>query len=713
MNRTAKLTGAAKPDSTVVIDDNQEVDVDSDGNWSAVLEDLNYGKNSTHLENWGDGKKISELDFMFDLDVAAVTGTASATTTVTDDVTIAGTGEKNVDITITDEDGKTVATTKTDSETGRYEHTVAAPNASGAHTFTVTQSINGTDAGSTSVEFIYGAATTITSPVDNYVHPGGTLTFSGRGEPQAQVRIQEEGKTGILQGGHVLSSGAWSLRVAELSNAKHTLVVTQTGKGNNITTATLVLNPDGTVDPGDGEGEITAPTVESPGNNSNVTTSRPVFTGHGHPGATVKIGYGPNSTIGTATVDADGEWTANLTSGLALGRSTLIVTQTSGKDTQTLTHIVNRVAAEAPFRVTSHTNNENYAEGMTTFRGTAAVGATIRAVNQWGTVMGTDTADGTGNWAFNRNLGPTTTGYDITFTATKDGRTETTQLHLNYQGVIAFQVTSPANNSTYEVGNATFRGKASPNTVVTAVNQWNTRMGTATANLDGDWAFSRNLGPTTAGYDIRFTATKGDDVQRSTLHISQAVTNVPVEVTSIADGATYTPGLNILRGTGTPNATITAVNAKNGWNVAMGTTKVTADGTWALPERNWGPSNDYEIKVTQTNPDKTTSTTMVNIFAPVFKDLEVTGVTTGAENGPGAIFATFTGTATPGGSVTIKSASTGSPYQTVEVNPQGQWTATRTWNATHTYNLIFDQVAKDGKTDSVNYGTWTATTPPK
>ena len=85
-------------------------------------------------------------------------------------------------------------------------------------------------------------------------------------------------------------------------------------------------------------------------------------------------------------------------------------------------------------------------------------------------------------------------------------------------------------------------------------------------------------------------------------------------------------------------------------------------------------------------------------------------LSTGAYSSFGDVFnnATFTGTSTAYATVTIRSGASSSVYQTVEADENGNWTARRTWDPSHTYKLIFDQEALDGQTDTVDYGTFTA-----
>jgi hypothetical protein len=694
--RSAEIAGYAASASTVIINGTQQVEASDQGEWSATVTGLALGVNTVTLEQFENGIVTNTATIDIDLAVEPVTATASFPEDPTQDAVLSGTAHPGATVVVQDAAGVEIDRTPVSPVDGTWRLDLAAPNVGGDYTVSVRQEINDEVAGTVDVTVPYGDAVTIIRPVPDAVHAGGPLTMRGTGEAGARIEVTEQGDSTVIGDEKVLVNRLWNLTTTDLDAGKHVLEVTQAGKGGNVTTSTLTLNPDASA--------VDAPTVESPAAGSTVTTSRPTFTGHGQDGATITIGYGPNSIIGTAVVK-DGEWTIAPTRGLGMGVSNLVVTQTAGTDVQTLTHTLTRVAVEQPLAVTSHVDGQTYAEGITTFRGTAPVGSVVRATNQWGTVMGTATATD-GNWSFNRNLGPTTAGYELTLVATPPvGAPQTVSLKLVYAGTVAFQVTSPVNDSTYTVGTATFTGTAAPGTAVRATNQWGTLMGTANTALGTTWAFDRYLGPTSAGYDITFVATKGTDVQRSTLHLKTAVVNAPVVVTSHADGATYRPGMNVLAGTGTPGATVEAVNATNGWNVPMGRATVSSTGNWALPERNWGPSNDYAVQVTQTNPDKTTSTTTVNVKAPVFSPLTLTSPAVGDTYDTG-VAARFEGTATPFATVTVRSAKSSTVYRTVEADVDGNWSFTRVWGPTHDYVLNIDQTARNGQSDSITGFAW-------
>jgi len=688
--RSATLTGTAVPGSYVVVGGSHEERVEADGSWRTEVTGLALGSNPVTLEQYENQVKTAEASVDVVLEVRPLRGDVTFPADRTQEARVGGTAHPGAEVVVSTTDGAELARVPASAGVGTWSTPLSAPNAPGDRELTVRQFVDGDPAGEIAVVAGYGAGVTITAPVEGMAHDGGPVAMNGSGEPGAAVSIREQGRPTVLGTATVLQNGRWSSRTTNVDSATHVLEARHEGRGANRTTALVTLNPEGVTPP-----VVGPPTVESPQNGETVTTSRPRFTGHGHEGATITIGFGPNSIIGSGVV-RDGAWTIDPDRGLALGRNALIVTQKLGDDVQTLTHVVDRVAVELPFRVTSHADGGLYDTGLTTFRGTAPIGATIVAKNQWNTLMGTDySSDGT--WAFDRNLGPTSAGYDLTFTATVPGGTpRVTRLKLNYGGTLAFQVTSPLHNSTYAEGVATFTGRAAPNTSVVATNQWGTRMGQATSNLSGAWSFDRYLGPTATGYDITFVATRGDDVQRSILHLNPRTPDVPVRVTSHVDGEVFRPGPNTLTGVGAPLATVSATARVAGSDVDLGSAPVATDGRWTLPARSWGAGDDHVVTVKQTSPGGAVSETTLRLVAPVFAPLVLTSPQVGDtyENG---VPTRFSGTATPFAEVTVRSAMSDTVYQTVEADARGAWSFSRSWGPSHDYVLVIDQQAKDGQ----------------
>jgi len=193
---------------------------------------------------------------------------------------------------------RNVRVRSTRSLDGAWTADIPAPNASGDYPVTVHHEIDGEANGEIVVTVAYGAGVAITAPVEGMAHDGGPVTLRGTGEVGAQVTVREEGRSTVLGSAQVLANGQWTIRTTDVDDRKHVLEASQTGKGNNTTTSTVTLNPEN----GEQPPVIVAPTVETPEAGSTVTTSRPVFSGHGQDGATVTIVQATAGTDGVAAV---------------------------------------------------------------------------------------------------------------------------------------------------------------------------------------------------------------------------------------------------------------------------------------------------------------------------------------------------------------------------------------------------------------------------
>jgi len=707
-NRSAVVSGQAAPESYVVVEGlpgtpvGPEFRAGADGTWSGPLTGLALGSNPLTFTQYENQVPTAETTLDVELAVRPLVARVTFPADHGDRAVLSGTAHPGaVVVVVRDSDESELARVPASSGAGIWSTPVSAPDAGGDHDVSVRQEIDGEVAGHVTTTVSYGAAVAVTTPVDDAAHGGGRVEMTGTGEPGAGIRVREEGRQTVLGSATVLQNGRWSLRTTvDVDSTRHVLEATQSGRGRNTTVATVTLNPEGTPEPP----VITAPTIESPADGTTVTTPRPTISGHGHDGATISVETAPGQVIGTGTVEG-GTWTVRPTRDLATGPNTLTVVQTTGDDVQSVSIAVTRVAADLPLRVTSHVDGQLYDVGTTTFRGTAPVGSTVVAKNQWNTLMGSaDATDGT--WAFDRNLGPTSTGYELTFTATMpDGTPQVTSLRLVYGGSLAFQVTSPAHNSTYTEGVTTFVGRAAPNTTVVARNQWNTLMGTAVSGLDGSWSFDRYLGPTAAGYDISFVATRGSDVRRSILHLDHRSSTVPVRITSHVDGEMFRPGPNTLSGVGTPRARVSAVATVAGSRVELGDTEVTTEGRWSLPTRSWSATGDHVVTVTQTNPDETTSEATITVTAPVFAPLTLSTPEVG-DTYENLVPVRFEGTATPFATVTVRSGVSDTVYRTVEADRAGRWRFDRAWGPDHDYVLVIEQQAMNGQGDRLPDLTW-------
>ncbi|MCU1528744.1 MAG: hypothetical protein JWP75_2507 [Frondihabitans sp.] len=483
LNQTAQLSGTGKPNSTIIIGADQQVPVNGESKWSATVENLNFGDNTIHLENWVGSTLDSEKDITVSLNAANITGVASSTATATDDITISGNAQPGADIKITNESGKTVATTSANATTGRYNALIPAPNAGGTHIFTVTQSIKGTNVGSTSVAFDYGAAVSITSPIDDLVHPGGPLDFSGKGAPNSQVKVTEEGKPGVIATGTVLVNGNWSIKNVNLDAREHNLVVTQTSVGNNVTTDKVTLNP--------GQTGVTKPlAITTPTEGSTVIDKHGtvVFTGTGTSGQKVTLqGANGGRVLGTSTVDDNGNWTYTTW----LSESHFDIDATMGSETKTVSFDVRKSAGiTQPLEITTPTEGSTVSNstGTVVFTGKGTTGQKVKLQGaNGGRVLGETTVKSDGSWTYTTWLSQSMFMIDATMGAEK--KMVTFNVDKGEAVTNPLTITAPASNSEAGVsGRLDWTGTGKAGETISIVNQYGVTKTTTKVLSNGTWA---------------------------------------------------------------------------------------------------------------------------------------------------------------------------------------------------------------------------------
>ena len=216
--------------------------------------------------------------------------------------TVTGTGEAGATITITNAKGEIIGSGTADRPSGAFSIPVDAPNTGGRQSLTVTQQIGDDNGGSANVDAQYGAAVTITSPVDGAHHDGGQVTVGDAGLTGSVVKLYEGEQ---LLGQQTVENGSYSITTTNgLDDDRHELRVEQLGKGANTTTASVTLNADG---------KPTAPlSIDTPVDGSTVEpdSKRVVFSGTGESGARVQVKTQTASprTIIDTYVGADGKW---------------------------------------------------------------------------------------------------------------------------------------------------------------------------------------------------------------------------------------------------------------------------------------------------------------------------------------------------------------------------------------------------------------------
>lgn len=322
------------------------------------------------------------------------------------------------------------------------------------------------------------------------------------------------------------------------------------------------------------------------------------FFGSGTPTATIVATNQWGVEMGRATVAVNGRWAFTRNLGPTTRSYELVFTQTLGaeSDQQALELFY---AGSVELSVGSHVDGQLYSAGPTVFAGHGAPNSLVTVVDARLGEIGRTTTALSGRWSVGADLVPTLDGYRLTVTQTRrDIDPQRVPLNLEYAApLVPLGVDSHRDGAPYGPGVATFSGRGTVGARITAVNQWNTPMGSARVGVDGRWAFDRNLGPTSSGYEITFTQTRGLAVDSAVVHLTVPVLTDLVVTTPDLSGGTVDDGdvMTTFRGTGTPFATL---HGANQWGTAFGDTTIGADGRWEF--RRWlAKGTRYDLTFTQ------------------------------------------------------------------------------------------------------------------
>jgi hypothetical protein len=251
-----------------------------------------------------------------------------------------------------------------------------------------------------------------TSTTDNLTNDT-TPTFTGTAEAGATVTLYDTNGTTVLGSTTADGSGNWSITSSTLSDGPHTVTTKATDAAGNVSNASAGLSV--VIDSGIAQPStpnMTAATDSGSSNTDNNTSNlTPTFTGSAEIGSTVTL-YDSNGTtvLGTATADGSGSWSIT-SSTLSEGSHTLTVKATdvagnvsiaSGGLSVTIDASQPNPPSTADLTTDTGSSSTDNLTNVTTptFTGTAETGATITLYDTNGsTVLGSTTADGSGNWS--------------------------------------------------------------------------------------------------------------------------------------------------------------------------------------------------------------------------------------------------------------------------------------------------------------------------
>nr|WP_244182842.1 Ig-like domain-containing protein [Pantoea wallisii] len=759
---TPLISGAGAPGSVVVIANGDDVlgtvTVGADGSWSfapqTALADGSYTLTATTRDAAGNLSAPVTAQLVIDAtppqpateitlssDNGASPGEIPAGSTTSDNTPLlAGTAEAGSTVNVLD-NGVLVGTAIADAD-GAWSFSVPTlSNTAHSLTVTVTDAAGNTGTPSAPINFTVDSQAPVQATLvvtnDNgpnqVIVPNGTLTndntplLSGEAEPDSLVIIYDGDV--ILGSTTATAGGTWSFPSPALTDGAHTLTATVTDALGNVSapSSSFTLQVDATPpQPVSGllvqnDNDADNPATIANGGATNDNT--PLLSGTGEPGALVNV-FNGNLIVGSATVDADGNWSLN-TNPLDNGTYNLsvVVSDAAGNasDPVSVGLTINTVAPDPVLTFNVFGNNgstpllvnDNGFTNDTTpvLRGTALAGATINLL-QDGEVIGTAIADANGVWRFETSaLDDGAYAFSVEVVDAAGNVSEPTgPITVNIDTVLPVAVTDltvsdNVGGSNGELGNGAATDDNTPQLSGTAeagsrvaIYDGDTLLGTALAGTGGAWTFTPaalnnglhsftvvvtdaagNVGPASAAFDINVQADLPPAT--STLQITDDAGGTLV---TLADGAVTrdtTPTLSGLAGAneiiriydGTTNTEIASVTAgTNGqWSY---TPTLTVDGVYSWYITAQSPGNDPGA------PSDTITITLDTVAPAAVDDLVVSNdssgtavpITAGAfvnDNTP-----VLTGSTEPGGIVTIFDGS--NVLGTAIANGDGDWTFT-------------------------------------
>ncbi|MCB8470757.1 Ig-like domain-containing protein [Enterococcus faecalis] len=390
--------------------------------------------------------------------------------------------------------------------------------------------------------------------------------------------------------------------------------------------------------------EVTAPTVTGVTGNS---TAGYEVKGTADANATVEIRNAGGTVIGTDTADGTGAFTVTIPAGEAGANETLTAVAKNASGTESTPTTFQTPADEATVTAPTITGVTGNSTAGYEVKGTADANATVEIRNAGGTVIGTDTADGTGAFTVTIPAGEAGANETLTAVAKNASGTESTpttfQTPADPNTPVATPIVETVTGSTtkgYEV-----KGTAEVGTTIEVRDAAGTVLGTATTGTDGKYTVTLAPGKATANQTLSVVAKNASGTESQ-----PATATTPADVTApTVDNITGNSGSGYeITGTADPNTTI-EVRDPAGAVIGTGTSDANGDFTVTLPTGTTDPGDTLTV-IGKDNAGNESQPTEVLVPA----DATVTAPTVTGVTGNSVAGYQVTGTADPNATIEIR-----------------------------------------------------------
>ncbi|GAB7389610.1 Ig-like domain-containing protein [Lactococcus garvieae] len=625
------VSGTADPGNTVKIINpatGQEIGsglADSSGNYSITLPAGSIGANAdinaTATDAGGNVSNPTAGKTPADADTTAPDAPviSSVTGNSTDGYTVTGTAEAGSKVEIKDSTGTVVGSATAD---GSGNYSVSLPGSVGANadiTATATDAagnVSTPTAGKTPAD---ADTTAPDAPVITGITGNSTDGYTVTGTAEAGSKVEIKDSTGAVIGSATADgSGNYSVSLPGSVGANADITATATDAAGNVSNPTTGKTP---ADP-----DTTAPDAPVITGITGNSADGYVVTGTAEPGAKVEIKDSTGAVIGSATADSSGNYSVSLPGSVganaditatATDAAGNVSTPTSGKTPAD----ADTTAPDAPV-ITGITGNST--DGYTV-TGTAEPGSKVEIKDSTGAVIGSATADGSGNYSVSLP-GSVGANADITATATDAAGNVSTPTSGKTPADPKDTTAPDAPTITNVTGNSTkgyvVTGKAEAGSTVEIKDGSGKVIGSAKADSSGNYSVTLPKGSIGANVDITAIAidaagnvsnpTTGKtpaDPKDTTVPDSPKVT----DVTKNPDGG-YDVG-----GTAEPGSTVTITDG-NGNVVGSGKTDDSGHFHVTLPAGSVKPGDILNITATDAAGNESAPSHFqipANTFVPV------------------------------------------------------------------------------------------------
>lgn len=651
---------------------------------------------------------VPTLDTVNDNVPGGITGNLTSGQVTNDSTpTIGGTGQAGSTIHIMN-NGTQIGTAIVDGS-GNWSFTPTTPLVDGSYALRVYATDVAGNASANSSVFTFTVDTAgpvvpvVTSVIDDIAPVTGTLTsgnttndarptFNGTGDVGSTVHVIVDGNE--IGTAVVNAQGNWTFTPgSDLSDGPHAITFNATDAAGNTGSTTAPFNL--TVDTGvpsapvistaaDNVGSVQTPL--SSGQSTDDTT--PTLNGTATANATVTV-YENGQPIGTAQADGTGAWSFTPSTPLSSGSHTWTATVTDAAGNVSpaspgFTLVVDTTAPNAPVisqaiddvgSITGPlTSGQTTDDTVPRLVGTSEPFATVN-IYEGTTLVGTGTADGTGNWSILLNTTLTTGAHSFTAQAT-DAAGNTSVSSASFS--LTIDTTPPAlpvlTSILDDVGNAatpvvnggltndaqpTLSGTAEAGSTVKIFDN-GVQIGSVTAT-GGAWSFTPSPALGNGSHNLTFTATDAaGNVSAPTagyvINVDTLAPSAPVISSVVDDVGSVTGPITgptndtrpTLNGTAEANATVRIYDGIT----LVGTVTADASGNWTLPQTTTTLTQGTH-NFTATATDAAGNTSVASTVTTIIVDTTAPTAPTGTFNADGSV---LTGNAEAGSTVSIRLA---------------------------------------------------------